>query len=212
MGLSDELRGFQHPAAQENGGWKSAEPASSILAAQLAPSLSSERGQSHQLSRVTFAQLRQELAGGIYSQLRLDDSVTDVNKLICIVLKAGLEPTLSVDESLCDYSLERQTIDCLDIIQMAVEKAPQVLIEISEPGLLGVDIHAPLFTWIVLRLIDLLGYWNNETIGAKIASTLSSILYPQLRPWLSCQPVSSFLRACTMGLFRLRVAFIKGSN
>lgn len=212
MGLGDELRGFQYPAAQENGGWKSAEPASSMLAAQLAPRLSSEGEQTHHLTRETFAQLRQELAGGIYSQLRLDDSVTDVNKLICIVLKAGLEPSLSVDEGPCDDSLERQTIDCLEIIQMAVEKAPQVLVEISDPGLLGVDIHAPLFTWLILRLIDLLGNWNNEAIEAKIVSTFSSISYPQLRPWLSCQPVFAFLRACTMGLFRLWVAFIRVFN
>lgn len=203
MGLGDQLRGFQGPAVQENDNWKSAEPASSILAAQLAPCLSFEE-QAHHLTRETFAQLRQELAGGIYSQLRLDDNVTDVNKLICIILKAGLEPTLPEDESSRDDGLERQVLDCLDIIQMAVEKAPPVLIEISDPGLLGVDIYAPLFAWLVLRLVDLLGNCDNEVIQAKIISTFSTIVYPQLkpaRPWLSCHSAPAFLRACTTGLF-----------
>lgn len=205
MGANDELNGFQPPAALENGGWKTAEPASSILAAQLAPRLSSQGDQAHHLTRKTFAQLREELAGGIYSHLRLDDNVTDVNKLICIVLKIGLDPRFPKDEAPRDENLERQILDCLDIIQIAVEKAPQILNEISDPGLLGVDIYAPLFAWLVIRFIELLRNWHNESIGAKISITLSSIACSQIKSvksWPSCYSVSAFLRACTSGLSR----------
>lgn len=127
MAYKDELNGFQRPAAPEVSGRRPAEPASSVLAAQLAPRLSSQdQDQTHHLTRETFAQLRQELTAGIYSQLRLDDSVTDVSKLICIVLKAGLGPTSSIYDKSSNESPEDQTLDCLDIIQIAVEKAPRL--------------------------------------------------------------------------------------
>lgn len=205
MGVEDEPKGFQRPAAPEASLWKSAEPASSILAAQLAPRLSSQGAQdpTRHLNRETFAQLRQELAAGIYSQLRLDDSVTDVNKLICIVLKAGLGPTSSRYEDSSSENPEEQILDCLDIIQIAVEKAPEALVELSDPGLLGVNIHAPLFVWLILQSIDLLRDWDNEGVRAKATVVLSSIAYSQaklVRSWPSCQSVSAFLRACTTGL------------
>ena len=205
MGVEDEPKGFQRPAAPEASLWKSAEPASSILAAQLAPRLSSQGAQdpTRHLNRETFAQLRQELAAGIYSQLRLDDSVTDVNKLICIVLKVGLGPMSSRYEDSSSENPEEQILDCLDIIQIAVEKAPEALVELSDPELLGVNIHAPLFVWLILQSIDLLRDWDNEGVRAKATVVLSSIAYSQaklVRSWPSCQSVSAFLRACTTGL------------
>lgn len=210
MAYKDELNGFQRPPLPEVSGWRSAEPASSVLAAQLAPRLSSQgdQDQTHHLTRETFAQLRQELTAGIYSQLHLDDSVTDVSKLICIVLKAGLGPTSSIYDKSSNETPEEQTLDCLDIIQIAVEKAPQALIELSDPGLLGVNIHAPLFVWLVLQSIDLLRDWDNEGVRAKATILLSSIAYSQVklvRLWPSCQTVSAFLRACTTGLSRFSI-------
>lgn len=205
MASNNESKGVLCPTtAPDHDSWKSAEPASSILAAQLAPRLPSQGDKTHNLTRETFAQLRQELTGGAYSQLRLDDSVTDVNKLICIILKAGLEPPSPEDGRSSNEGLEKQILDCLEIIQIAVEKAPQALTEISDPKLLGGSISAPLFAWLVLRLIDLLRSWDNENIGAKVSTTLSSIVYSQLKSvkqWHSCHSVSALLRACIMGLF-----------
>lgn len=77
---------------------RSAEPASSILAAQLAPHLVSQGNSAHgYLTRETFSQLRQELVDGKCSQLGLDDSIADASKLICIVLQAGIEPCVKGD-------------------------------------------------------------------------------------------------------------------
>lgn len=73
MGANDELNGFQPPAALENGSWKAEEPASSILAAQLAPRLSSQGDQKHHLTRETFAQLRECGFLYTYSSRRYSD-------------------------------------------------------------------------------------------------------------------------------------------
>ncbi|KAF7116577.1 hypothetical protein CNMCM5793_005058 [Aspergillus hiratsukae] len=114
-----------------NGFSRSAEPASSILAAQLAPHLVSQGNSAHgYLTRETFSQLRQELVEGKCSQLRLDDSIADASKLICIVLQAGVEPCVKGDRSR-QGEFEGQILDCLDIIQTILEKSPQVLGEIS---------------------------------------------------------------------------------
>lgn len=180
--------------------WISAEPASS-LAAQLAPHFASQGDQSQLLTRETFSQLRQELVGGRYSQLQFDDNDTDVNKLICIVLKASLE-FATKDGKQTTEDLEGQTLDCLDIIHAAVEKTPQALIQVSDPGILGESIRAPLFAWLVVRLIGLVGTWDSDAIREAACNTLSTLVNPQSkqgRSMLFCHSVSSLSRACTMG-------------
>jgi serine/threonine-protein kinase ATR len=176
--------------------WKAAEPASSLLAAQLDP-----HDQTQRLSRETFSQLRQELVDRRYSQLHFDDSDTDVNKLICIVLRAGLDPFQDARQSRED--LEGQTLDCLDIVQAAAEKAPQALTQVSDPGILGETLHAPLFAWLGVRLLGLVGAWDSGSVRDAVFGTVSTIAHSQSRQGRSmpfCHSISMFLRACTLGL------------
>lgn len=176
------------------------EPASSILAAHFAP-LAPQGQRGHRLPRETFSQLRQELLGEIQSQIRVDEGITDINKLICIVLKAGLEVDLTSTEPTED--LLGQIIDCLDIIQASIEKAPQALWEISDPLIMGKDVQAPLFAWLILRLIRLAGAWSSEFIHHRmhlIFSSMASLQSKQARSSTLCYGVSAFLRACTSGL------------
>lgn len=176
------------------------EPASSILATHFAPRLATQ-GHESNLSRETFAQLRQELLGETYNQLRVEEDVTDVNKLICIVLKAGLETSSSRNTSESD--LEEQVLDCLDIIRASIEKAPQALWEPSDPLILAEDVHAPLFAWLILRLIRIANTWSSENVRDKIQFIWESLAYIQFRQARSLPAsyaVSAFLRACTSGL------------
>lgn len=181
---------------------KSAEPASSLLAAQLAPRLSSQGDQTQHLTRETFSQLRQELVGGKYSLFQLDDSDTDVNKLICIVLKAGLEP-ISKDGKQTLEDLDGQALDCLDIIQAAIEKSPQALTQASDPGILGESVCAPLYSWLIIYLINLASAWDNKNIRDAVYNAISTVTYPQcgkVQSLSSYHSISRFLRACTTGL------------
>lgn len=185
-----------HPAADPCGRG-SAEPVSSTLAAQLAPRLSSQGAQAHNLSRETFSQLRQELVGGEYNQLRLDDSLTDVSKLICIVLKAGLAPSDQNEDP------QGQVLDCLDIIQTIVETAPQMMTVNPDFIFLGEKTLAPLYSWLVVRLLHLLCDFGNgnEDISQRVGtifSTLGLAQYRHTRALLS-HSVLGLLRACTTG-------------
>ncbi|KAJ6018089.1 hypothetical protein N7451_001468 [Penicillium sp. IBT 35674x] len=175
------------------------EPASSILAAHFAP-LAPQGQKGRRLPRETFSQLRQELLGEIQSQMRVDEGITDINKLICIVLKAGLEVDLTSTEPTED--LLGQIIDCLDIIQASIEKAPQALWEISDPLIMGEDIQAPLFAWLILRLIRLAGAWSSEFIHHRthlIFSSMASLQSKQARSSPLCYGISAFLHIlCTL--------------
>lgn len=182
-------------------GQRPPEPASSLLAAHFAPRLTSHGHNAHQLSRETFSQLRQELLGDRQSQSRADDGITDINKLICIVLKAGLE--VSPDNSNPDEDVEGQILDCLDIIQASIEKAPQALWDISDPYILGEDAHAPLFAWLILRLIRLASIWQSDAVQFRIQQVfmdISCLQFKQVRASDSCYSILAFLRACTSGL------------
>ncbi|PTU20188.1 hypothetical protein P175DRAFT_0502334 [Aspergillus ochraceoroseus IBT 24754] len=195
---ADDLKARSYPTISMVD-WTSAEPVSSTFAAQLAPRLSSEGTQVHSLTREAFSELRQELVEGKYSQLRLDDSVTDVSKLICIVIKAGLEPCIK-DENPDNEEWSGQLFDCLDIIQTTVEKAPRTLLDIPDPEIIGEKAYAPLYAWLVVRLLHLLSARNsNGSIGEKIIGVYSSIIraqYKHTRLWSSCHAISAFLRGC----------------
>ncbi|KAL4939554.1 hypothetical protein BDV06DRAFT_34599 [Aspergillus oleicola] len=175
----------------------SAEPVPSTLAAQLAPRLSSQGNQVQHLTPEAFAQLRKELVEGIYSQLSLEDSATDVSRLICIVLKAGLEPCMK-DEKQDDGDLDSQLSDCLDIIQTAVEKAPQTLTEVPGPEILGEKAYAPLYVWLAIQLFHLFCARSNGVIEklTGIFSTAIRAQYRYTRLWTTSHAVPTFLRAC----------------
>lgn len=206
----DPFRG----SGPENG-WRPAEPASSILAAHFAPRLASQGHDTHQLPRETFAQLRQELLSERNHQSRGDEGISDINKLICIVLKAGLEavPTHSALEE----GLEEQVLDCLDIIHASVEKGPQALWDTSDPIILGEDVQAPLFAWLILRLIRLSSVWPSEVVQEKIHLVLTSVAclrYKQIRSSTSGSGISAFFRACISGssLFEFEELILNMTN
>ncbi|KAJ5791400.1 uncharacterized protein N7518_008411 [Penicillium psychrosexuale] len=190
------IEGDNEQATAPGNAWR-AEPASSILASRFVPHLATQGNESH-LTRETFAQLREEILSEIQSQLRVDEGVTDVNKLICIVLKAGLE--ISPNGSTSEQDLEGQVLDCLDIIQASIEKAPQALWEFSDPIILGEDTHAPLFAWLILRLIRLATTWTSEIVREKIqliCARLANSKFKRVRPLPASYAVAAFLRACT---------------
>lgn len=180
-------------------GSRALEPASSVLAAHLPSRLASQGA--HQLSRETYSQLREELLGERGTQTRGGEDITDINKLICIILKAGLEVNPSGTQT---EGLEQQVLDCLDIIQVSIEKTPQTLWDVADPLILGESVHAPLCTWLILRLIKLIGTWSLPAVQEKILqlfSTISFIQHKQLHPSPKCCSVTAFLRVCFSGLY-----------
>jgi serine/threonine-protein kinase ATR len=186
---------------------KLGEPASSLIAARLAPHATSEASQEHGLSRETFSQLRQEILGCEEGgQLNLDGNISDIHNLVCVVVRAGLEPSLNAPSAaISNEEIQAQILDCLDIVQLAVRRAPQVLYEISDPQILDKDgVHAPLFVWLIPHLLSLICVWNLENIQEKTYALLSTISRAQFkvsRLWHSSRSISSLLQACVSGVW-----------
>ncbi|PYH97770.1 hypothetical protein BO71DRAFT_346316, partial [Aspergillus ellipticus CBS 707.79] len=181
--------------------WNPAEPVSSTRTtlAHLVPRLSLQGDETHSLTKEAFSQLRHELIEGKYSHLQLNNSTADVSKLIYIVLKAGLEPCVKEDES-GKKGLQGQLVDCLDILQTVVDKAPLALLEIPDPGILEKDAYAPLYIWLIAWLFQLLASWSDDNIRDQVNGILSSIVsisYKNTRPWPSFLGIAAFLKACT---------------
>ncbi|RAL13613.1 protein kinase MEC1 [Aspergillus homomorphus CBS 101889] len=186
-----------------------AETASSTLAAQFVPRLSSQCDQTRSLTKEAFSQLRNELLGGRYSRLQLNGSIIDVAKLLCIALKAGLEPCIK-DRSLYSEDLQTQLSDCLDIIQTIIEKAPLALVAVADPEILGNDESVPLYSWLLVRLLQLASSCEIDRLSGKVNNILSSIAsvpHKHARIFPSFLRISSFLRVCTMDLLRCLEAF-----
>ncbi|GLA55219.1 serine/threonine-protein kinase M1 [Aspergillus niger] len=186
--------------------WNPAEPVSSTLAANLVPHLSSQGDGTPGLTKEAFSQLRHELLEGKYSHLQLNDSITDVKKLICIVLKAGLEPCIRDDRS----ELQGQLLDCLDIVQNAVDKAPLALLEMPEPELLGKDAAAPLYSCLVVWLVHLFSTWDSEPVEDSIGGILASIFnapHNNTRLWSSFVGITALIQACTTELLSALEAY-----
>ncbi|BCR99011.1 protein kinase MEC1 [Aspergillus luchuensis] len=198
--------------------WNPAEPVSSTLAANLAPHLSSQGDGTLGQTKEAFSQLRHELLEGKYSHLQLNDSITDVKKLICIVLKAGLEPCIRDDRS----ELQGQLLDCLDIVQNAVDKAPLALLEMPEPEVLGKDAASPLYSCLVVWLVHLFSTWDSEPVEDRIGGILASMFnasHNHTKLWSSFVGITAFVRACTTELLdaldayqsRARLTHVAGS-
>jgi serine/threonine-protein kinase ATR len=197
---ADDLKLHPYPTMGMSD-WASVEPVSSTLAAQLAPRLSSQGTQIHHLTKEAFAQLRQELLEGKFSHLSLDDNATDVSRLVCIVLKAGLEPCMN-DEKPDEVDLNGQLSDCLDIIKTAISKAPHTLTKFPDPEILGEKACAPLYVWLVVRLLHLSFVRCNGIVKEKITGIFSIIVraqYKHTRLWSTCHVIPTFLRACVTG-------------
>lgn len=186
------------------------DPGSSLIAARLAPHLSQRADCEHGLGRETFSQLRQEiLRHDEDGPVNLDENLTDIHNLICVVIKAGLEPPckaklISASSSLSSgEEVLAQISDCVDIIRLAVQKAPHVLHEISSPEILGKGgVRAPLYVWLVSQLVSLLFMWNDVGVQEKVCKALSTICATQFRAvrmWHSARAISMFLRACISG-------------
>ncbi|PYH47273.1 protein kinase MEC1 [Aspergillus saccharolyticus JOP 1030-1] len=185
------------------------ETVSSTLAAQLVPRLCSQTDQTRSLTKKAFSQLRHELLEGRYSPLLSNVGIDNFRKLLCIALKAGLEPCIK-DHRLQHEDHLNQLCDCLDIIQAVVDNAPLTLVEIADPEILGEDETVPLYSWLLVRLLRVMGIWEIDRLREKVINILSSIAsvpHKHGRTFHSFICISSFLRLCTMDLLRSLEAF-----
>ena len=182
------------------------EPTSSLIASHIAPHLASGPNRGYGIDRETLSQLRQEILGQEgNSTPNFDDNVNDILNLICVIVKAGLEPSLKSrkSSSLPEVDVVGQTLDCLDIIRLAILRTPNVLYENTNPDILGKDVaQTPLFASLIPHVLVLLCIWDEKSVqelACQVISAVYSSHFKSVRLWYSAKTVSRFLEACVSG-------------
>lgn len=177
--------------------------ATSILAAQLGPKLSSEAARESFLDKETFSQLRRELfEGGSCGPWGLSDNVNDLSKLISVVLKAGIEPLVRSDLSMTAEN-EEQITDCLGIIQAALERSAGAISAPPDSEIFGKSIDSPLYAPLAIYLVHLGCKWGDR-LGNSILQLLSMLVECQNRIaqfQYSQLPLSAILRLQCAGKY-----------
>lgn len=188
-----ERHRFVHgPVTQQN------PPPSSILATHLAPVNGNGAG-SH-FDRESFAQLLEESLGtDDEGHPNLGNDVSINHKLICVIVKAGLDhvlhqprdPFLANEE---ESEVVLEACNCLEVLELAIVRCPLVVFELSgenEPN--EGDRDVPLFLWLFPRLLRFLG--NGDFHSMKVENKVWGIFERMFSFESKCAPASRFCKS-----------------
>ncbi|KAK5028779.1 serine/threonine-protein kinase M1 [Exophiala sideris] len=115
--------------------------------------------------RDSFNQLLAEALGSDeqgHSNLGADVSVN--HKLICIIFQVGIERALEENPfqtAAVAGKADSQLKTCLEVLQLAIERSPQVLFVKSDSQGSDVPGNCALYTWLIPRLVPLLARGNS---------------------------------------------------
>ena len=150
-------------------------PSSSILAGHFAPT---NRGGLPRFDRESFTQLIKESLGHDEDgQSNIGPDAEVNHKLICIIVKAGIDDTeLEQDSPFSQPGRsEELVLRCLQVIGIAIQRSPNVLYARSGPGdLASGDENVPLFLWLLPKLLSLVvhGINDHESVSEHATTVL----------------------------------------
>ena len=165
------------------------------------------------LDRHHFNQLLTEALGSdAEGQPNLGDDVSVNHKLICIIFQVGIQPALEetpFQTSAAPGKVDVQLRRCLAVLQVAIERSPQVLFVKSDPP--GRDVPGPLcplYYWLIPRLLPLLSLCQDVEARDAVLDVFNAMLEVDRNcgtPYL-CDNVLDFMRCCVLG--KMSVAHI----
>ena len=158
------------------------------------------------LDRDNFQQLLTEvLSTDEQGQPNLGTDIAVNHKLICIIFQVGIEPSLVEDPfkpSKGSGRADSQMKSCLEVIQLAIEKSPQVLFVKSDPqGRDQSDGSLPLYFWLISHLLPLLASASSVGVHDDILGLIKSMVTSDRSssPAQNSEVVLDFVRACISG-------------
>jgi hypothetical protein len=154
-------------------------PPSSILATHVV-----HGDDSSDLNQASFNQLLEESLGTDENgQPNIGSDVSINHKLICIVIKAGIDPFIRDTKENPFHSNKALSKDdaqfscCLDVIRTAIERSPETLFSSSAPeGHTRSKNQTPLYSWLVPKLLSLLTSSTPENARNGILRLLNVVL------------------------------------
>ncbi|KAG9780233.1 hypothetical protein KCU88_g3816, partial [Aureobasidium melanogenum] len=165
------------------------------------------------LDRHHFNQLLTEALGSDEEgQPNLGDDVLVNHKLICIIFQVGIQPALEetpFQTSAAPGKVDAQLRRCLAVLQVAIERSPQVLFVKSDPP--GRDVPGPLcplYYWLIPRLLPLISLCQDVEARDAVLDVFNAMLEVDRNcgtPYL-CDNVLDFMRCCVSGLVQIAIS------
>jgi serine/threonine-protein kinase ATR len=153
---------------------------SSLIAAHLAPT---DESTFSSFDREDFALLLKESLGSDEDgQPNLGTDVTLNHKLICVIVKAGLDTInlRSDDPFRKDNDYHDQIRGCIEVIDLVVERTPEALFVPSKSEDLGPRaLNVPMFVWVIPKLLSLLVLDKPDT------TAIAELVWPLLSKMLA---------------------------
>ena len=181
-------------------------PPPSTYAAQIVDTLTKAKQQPKPDERELFQQLLREILGADEAPEPQAQTIeTDINvnyRLIYVVVRAGLEVLLQEDPFQQQSVLTEQALNSLAVIQLTIERSPEVLFFIPPAHEPGFEPGGPLFLWILPKLLSILGNGRDERVQEKATDLIRAILSVQSR--------SSTLRKRLYPVFKYAQGCVKG--
>jgi serine/threonine-protein kinase ATR len=154
-------------------------PPSSILAARVV-----NGDDSSDFNQASFNQLLEESLGTDEDgQPNLGSDISINHKLICIVVKAGIDPFIQdtkdnpFQSTAAAAKVNSQFSCCLDVIRTAIQRSPDVSFVKSVPEeLIYGGKQRPLYAWLIPKLVPVLSPTSAEVIRDGILKVLDVIL------------------------------------
>jgi len=160
--------------------------------------------------RSSFNQLLEEALGcDEDGQPNLGSDTSICHKLICIILQVGIEPAIR-EQTENPFRTERaagkgdlQLVRCLDVVRVAIERAPPVLFVKSDAANEkdAARSATPLYVWLVPKLLPLIAPGQDITIRNAVVSVLAGILKAdqQCATVPSCRAILKFISTMVSG-------------
>lgn len=186
-------------------------PPPSTYAAQIVDALTKAKQQPKPDERELFQQLLREILGSDGVQEPQAETVeTDIHvnyRLVYVVFRAGLEVLLQEDPFQQQNVLNEQALNSLSVIQLTIERSPEVLFFVPPAHEPSFEPGGPLFLWLLPKLLSILGNGRDERVQEKITDLIRSTISVQTRSSTlreRLHPVSKYTQGCVKGLY-LRV-------
>lgn len=203
MGPKAVRLGYPHGisnGSQHNG------PPPSTYAAQIVDTFTKAKQQPKPDERELFQQLLREILGAdVAPEPQAETVETDVNvnyRLVYVVFRAGLEVLLQEDPFQQQKVLDEQALNSLAVIQLTIERSPDVLSFTPPAHEPGFETGGPLFLWLLPKLLSLLGNGRDERVQEKITDLIRSTISVHSRSSTlreRLHPVFKYAQGCVKG-------------
>lgn len=182
-------------------------PPASTLAAQIVDDLTRGKTQPNHQDQERFRSLLREILDANNEDgeeiTQGVETNTNVNcRLIYVVIRAGLEASLNEDPFKNQAELNKQALESLSVVELTLRRSPEVLFSAPERTETDLQLHGPLYLWLVPRLFNVLGRNEDREVRLGVLRVLQTSVLVGRKGHLKqikVQLVLKYIQGCIKG-------------